>query len=169
MFHGSAVTRSPLHPLCDDLPSATGMLRPGDQAGQRRHRSLEDRTAAPPYRASDAGLRPRPFPGEAASLLPGLLAATRAGLAPASDDELTNTRKDTMAYVTVSPPVLLGARKWLTDRTKSQLSLPRPDSVSEDSPSTPNKRPSLGQRSVLQQGNRLPLPLYNDVECHRPS
>jgi hypothetical protein len=37
----------------------------------------------------DAGLRPRPFPDEAASLLAGLLAATRTGLTPASDDELT--------------------------------------------------------------------------------
>jgi hypothetical protein len=33
-----------------------------------------------------------PFPGQAASLLPGLLAATRTGLTPASDDELTNTK-----------------------------------------------------------------------------
>src|SRR6185369_3135139 len=38
-------------------------------------------------------LRPRPFPDETASLLPGLLAATRTGLPPASDDELTNTKK----------------------------------------------------------------------------
>jgi hypothetical protein len=46
-----------------------------------------------PIRAFDAGLRPRrPFPGGAASLLPGLLAATRTGLTPASDDELTNTK-----------------------------------------------------------------------------
>jgi hypothetical protein len=44
-----------------------------------------------PIRAFDAGLRPRPFPDETASLLPGLLAATRTGLTPASDDELTNT------------------------------------------------------------------------------
>jgi hypothetical protein len=43
-------------------------------------------------RAFDAGLRPDPFPGQAASLLPGLLAATRTGLTPASDDELTNTK-----------------------------------------------------------------------------
>ena len=42
------------------------------------------------------------------------LAATRTGLPPASDDELTNT-KNTMAYVTVPPPALLGARK---DRAK---------------------------------------------------
>ncbi len=47
---------------------------------------------SPYYRAFDAGLRPRPFPGEAASLLPGLLAATRTGLTPASNDELTNTK-----------------------------------------------------------------------------
>ena len=36
----------------------------------------------------DAALRPRPFPPEAGSLLPGLLAATRTGLPPAGDDEL---------------------------------------------------------------------------------
>jgi hypothetical protein len=38
----------------------------------------------------DAGLRHRPFPDDTASLLPGLLTATRTGLTPASDDELTN-------------------------------------------------------------------------------
>src|SRR5215210_2803310 len=42
----------------------------------------------PLHRAFDAGLRPGPFPGRAASLLPGLLAATRTGLTPAGDDEL---------------------------------------------------------------------------------
>ena len=41
-----------------------------------------------PNRAFDAGLRPDPFPDQAASLLPGLLAATRTGLTPAGDDEL---------------------------------------------------------------------------------
>src|SRR5258708_37780552 len=53
------------------------------------------RTASPLplYRAFDAGLRPGPFPDRAASLLPGLLAATRTGLPPAGDDELTNTKK----------------------------------------------------------------------------
>jgi len=40
--------------------------------------------------ALDAGLRHRPFPDDTASLLPGLLIATRTGLTPASDDELTN-------------------------------------------------------------------------------
>ena len=47
---------------------------------------------SPYYRAFDAGLRPGPFPDRAASLLPGLLAATRTGLSPAGDDELTNTK-----------------------------------------------------------------------------
>ena len=41
-----------------------------------------------PKRAFDAGLRPGPLPDRAASLLPGLLAATRTGLTPAGDDEL---------------------------------------------------------------------------------
>ena len=48
-----------------------------------------DRPVAPPCRAFDAALRRRAFPPEAGSLLPGLLAATRTGLPPASDDELT--------------------------------------------------------------------------------
>src|SRR6266536_5477727 len=38
------------------------------------------------------GSGPARFPGRAASLLPGLLAATRTGLPPAGDDELTNTK-----------------------------------------------------------------------------
>jgi hypothetical protein len=47
------------------------------------------RTAwSPPQQGFDAGLRPDPFPDPAASLLPGLLTATRTGLAPAGDDEL---------------------------------------------------------------------------------
>jgi hypothetical protein len=66
-----------------------------------------------PIRAFDAGLRPRPFPDETASLLPGLLAATRTGLSPASDDELTNNKIH--RYVTASPPALLGARKRLSE------------------------------------------------------
>ncbi len=47
-----------------------------------------DRMIASPKRAFDVGLRPSPFPDQAANLLPGLLAATRTGLTPASDDEL---------------------------------------------------------------------------------
>ena len=39
------------------------------------------------------GSGPGPFPDRAASLLPGLPAATRTGLPPAGDDELTNTKK----------------------------------------------------------------------------
>jgi len=57
--------------------------------------------------AFDAGLRRRTFPSDAASLLPGHLAATRTGLTPAGDDELT-TKDHLTGTVTSS---LLGARK----------------------------------------------------------
>jgi len=70
---------------------------------------LRTASSLPLYRAFDAGLRPGPFPDQAASLLPGLLAATRTGLSPAGDDELTNSK--IRCYVTASPPTLLGARK----------------------------------------------------------
>src|SRR5918998_6226331 len=52
------------------------------------------RTASslPLHRAFDTGLQHRTFPSHAASLLPGLLAATRTGPTPAGDDELANTR-----------------------------------------------------------------------------
>src|SRR5829696_4946863 len=60
----------------------------------------------PLHRAFDAALRPRAFPPDAGSLLPGLLAATRTGLPPASDDELTT---EDQLHTTTS--CLLGARK----------------------------------------------------------
>ena len=50
--------------------------------------SATDRMIASPKGAFDAGLRPDPFPDQAASLLPGLLAATRTGLTPVGDNEL---------------------------------------------------------------------------------
>jgi hypothetical protein len=48
---------------------------------------LRTAQSLPLYRAFDAGLRRQAFPPDAASLLPGLLAATRTGLTPAGDDE----------------------------------------------------------------------------------
>ncbi|CAI7973810.1 hypothetical protein FRAHR75_1140018 [Frankia sp. Hr75.2] len=45
----------------------------------------------PLLRAFDVALRRRAFPPDAGNLLPGLLAATRTGLPPASDDELQIT------------------------------------------------------------------------------
>ena len=48
-----------------------------------------DRPVAPPSRAFDTALRRRAFPPDAGSLLPGPLAATRTGLSPVGDDELT--------------------------------------------------------------------------------
>ena len=73
--------------------------------------------------AFDTGLRPRPFPDEAASLLPGPLAATRTGLTPASDDELTTQDQPP----TRSTSCLLGARKGLT--TSDGPARPRPAAV----------------------------------------
>ncbi len=77
-------------------------------------------SSLPLCRAFDAGLRRRTFPSDAASLLPGLLAATRTGLPPAGDDELFEQQEH--RYVTVSPPVLLGARENLT-QSNSGLSV----------------------------------------------
>ena len=70
----------------------------------------------PLYRAFDTGLRPGPFPDRAASLLPGLLAATRTGLPPASDDELTTTDQPP----TRSTSCLLGAREWLSEERSDE-------------------------------------------------
>jgi hypothetical protein len=60
----------------------------GMQAARQVSRHATDRPVASPNGAFDAGLRRRAFPPDAASLLPGLLAATRTGLPPASDGEL---------------------------------------------------------------------------------
>ena len=49
---------------------------------------LRTARSLPLCRAFDAALRRRAFPPGAGSLLPGPLAATRTGLAPAGDDEL---------------------------------------------------------------------------------
>jgi hypothetical protein len=61
----------------------------GRAALTARQASLDatDRSVAPPNGALDAGLRPGPFPDRAASLLPGLLAATRTGLTPAGGEK----------------------------------------------------------------------------------
>src|SRR3954462_3185655 len=70
--------------------------------------------------AFDTGLRPRPFPDEAASLLPGPLAATRTGLTPASDDELTTQDQPP----TRSTSCLLGARQSLTEQNAPRPAAP---------------------------------------------
>lgn len=56
----------------------------------RRQDSLDvtDRPVASPRGAFDTGLRPRAFPPDAASLLPGALALTGTGLPPAGRHEL---------------------------------------------------------------------------------
>ncbi len=74
----------------DDPGSAPPLSCPKAGGLTARQASLDatDRSVASPNGAFDAGLRPGPLPDRAASLLPGLLAATRTGLAPAGDDEL---------------------------------------------------------------------------------
>src|SRR4051795_8773066 len=86
----------------------------------------------PLERAFDTGLRPDPFPDRAASLLPGLLAATRTGLPPASDDELTTTDQPP----TRSTSCLLDARERL-------IGYARISTLDQTSPSnrTPCRRP----------------------------
>jgi hypothetical protein len=86
---------SPSRLHVQDLHRFHGLHRepPGSALPQcltTRQASLPLRTAQllPPTGAFDAGLQPGPFPDQAASLLPGLLTATRTGLTPAGDDEL---------------------------------------------------------------------------------
>jgi hypothetical protein len=93
------------HPPQAPLPLARRPAREGhspiaDPRGKRRMKKVQclttrqaslhatDRSVASPKRAFDAGLRPGPFPGQNASLLPGSLAIIRTGLAPAGDDKL---------------------------------------------------------------------------------
>src|SRR2546428_4044029 len=83
-----------LHPFPglrpDDPGSAPPLSYPKAGRLTTRQASLDatDRSVASPNGAFDAGLRPGPFPDRAASLLPGLLAATRTGLTPAGGNEL---------------------------------------------------------------------------------
>jgi hypothetical protein len=92
------------------ISGARHSLHPTTRAGPlttpQASRHATDRSVAPPEGAFDTGLRRRTFPSDTASLLPGHLAATRTGLTPASDDELTT--KDHLQPATSS---LLGARK----------------------------------------------------------
>src|SRR5216684_9375612 len=96
------------------LGSSSARPRAGTLTARQASLNATDRSVAPPTRALDAGLRPGPFPDRTASLLPGLLAATRTGLTPAGDDELTNSK--IRCYLTASPPILLGARIQLNGR-----------------------------------------------------
>src|SRR3954464_7209694 len=104
-----------------------------------------DRSVAPPDGAFDAGLRPDPFPDRAASLLPGLLAATRTGLPPASDDELTTTDQPP----TRSTSCLLGARENLTGgptRSPGDARSTRRAASSGQRDSRRSRTPSPGRR-----------------------
>jgi hypothetical protein len=67
-------------------------------------------SARSPKRAFDAGLRPDPFPDQAASLLPGLPTATRTGLTPAGDDEHERNH-DLTSPVSILLGALTGAHR----------------------------------------------------------
>jgi hypothetical protein len=73
------------------IPGLGSPLSPEGAKITGRQDSLHatDRPLAHPQGALDAGLRHRAFPPDAASLLPGLLAATRTGPTPAGECELT--------------------------------------------------------------------------------
>lgn len=75
-------------------PQIPGLGSPSSPKGAKITRRQDshhatDRPLAHPHGTLDAGLRHRAFPPDAASLLPGLLAATRTGPSPAGGCELT--------------------------------------------------------------------------------
>src|SRR5512132_2665771 len=74
-----------------------------------------DRSVASPIGACDAGLRPGPFPDQAASLLPGSLATTRTGLTPAGDDELVIRSSPLDDHLLIS-----GRTGWSTSTSSSR-------------------------------------------------
>jgi len=139
--------------LRPDFPgSALSVPRPKAGPLTTRQASLyaADRSVASPRGAFDAGLRPDPFPDRAASLLPGLLAATRTGLSPAGDDELTNSK--IRCYVTVSPAALLGPRKPQVSASSSS------DSAVERRPGHwPQSRRMPEARSTARLASPLPV------------
>src|SRR5215218_1601640 len=111
-----------LHPfrgLRPDNPGSALPLSP-PKAGwvTARQASLDatDRSLAPPRGAFDAGLRPDPFPDRAASLLPGLLAATRTGLPPAGDDELMSDQLTSMNHLQLWAHI---GFPWMRERAPS--------------------------------------------------
>jgi hypothetical protein len=76
-----AVALAARHSLVPFGPSLTRLQDSLDAA---------DWSVAPPKGAFDAELRRQAFPPDAASLLPGLLAATRTGLTPAGEHDLVD-------------------------------------------------------------------------------
>jgi hypothetical protein len=91
-FFGAVI--QDLHPFHGLRPEEPGSALPHSRQGGlslrrgRLHLTLRTARSLPPKGLSTLGFDPTPFPGRAASLLPGLLAATRTGLTPAGDNEL---------------------------------------------------------------------------------
>jgi len=88
-LHSRIFTASMAFALRDGAQLSLLPLTAGTFTARQASLHAADRSVASPTGAFDAGLRPGPFPGQAASLLPGSLATTRTGLSPAGDDELT--------------------------------------------------------------------------------
>src|SRR5664279_4675758 len=93
-----------------------------------------------PKRAFDTGLRPGPFPTRAASLLPGLLTATRTGLTPASDDEHEQNGHPVTRHLQFHWAHGKSRLSHLDDRTPAGITFPplRP-------PSSEDQLPMLGR------------------------
>jgi len=109
-----------------------------------------------PSRAFDAGLRPGPFPGQAASLLPGSLAITRTGLSPASGDELTDTTKHHGTRSRCHLPSCWAHRKSALVRT-SRSSTPTAGTVCwVVAARAARSRPPRAPSSVDERQTRLP-------------
>src|SRR4051812_40737527 len=91
-FIGAALPGSSPLPWPSPPTAGLGSSSPHPKGGllTTRQASLDaaDRLVAPPEGLLTLGFDPTRFPDQAASLLPGLLAATRTGLTPAGDDEL---------------------------------------------------------------------------------
>ena len=105
------VTRPPVRPgrrFRLKTRNASGQLPGGSGQGRRQDAtSLTEHGCVSPE-DNPVWIYPPPHPHHFEEVLPGLLAATRTGLSPAGDDELTNSK--IRCYVTASPPALLGAR-----------------------------------------------------------
>src|ERR1700751_2620921 len=88
---------------------------------------LRTASSLPLHRAFDAGLQPGPFPDQAASLLPGLLAATRTGLTPAGDNELMSGQVKSNNHLQL-PGALWNGRGPSVSPTVARLLLPSENS-----------------------------------------
>src|SRR6188472_707401 len=120
--------------------------RPNDAAGfASRYGPL----SCSPQGAFDAGLRPGPFPDRAASLLPGLLAATRTGLAPAGDNELMSDQ-----VISTNHPRLPGAHRLGREGSVRAGAGVAPAFDSKQEGADGNRRPQAGSTTTPTEPSR---------------